>query len=113
MSASIQAALDEAGKVVKKQKLCTAKVGDSLDKLIELVQSCWAKLSAGSANAIRELQAQAEKQGLMKDMNSSTKELHSSINKLSKVSNGYDVSSMTHQQWPHICCTATGTGQSI
>eukprot|EP00879_Flechtneria_rotunda_P020971 GHRR01022082.1.p1 GENE.GHRR01022082.1~~GHRR01022082.1.p1 ORF type:complete len:278 (+),score=107.40 GHRR01022082.1:190-1023(+) len=84
MSASIQAALDEAGKVVKKQKLCTAKVGDSLDKLIELVQSCWAKLSAGSANAIRELQAQAEKQGLMKDMNSSTKELHSSINKLSK-----------------------------
>lgn len=78
-------ALDEAGKVIKKQKVCATRVADSLDKLIQLAQQSRQQLAAGSSDAIQQLQAQAEQLGLLKDMNSSTKELHSSINKLSKV----------------------------
>jgi hypothetical protein len=82
---TIEAALDEAGKVVKKQKLCNAKVENSLDKLITLVTACRANLVAGDRHDIKELVAKAEQLGLVKDMNNSTKEFHSSINKLSKV----------------------------
>jgi len=81
----MQAALDEAGKVIKKQKLSASKVSDCLDKLLQLAQQSRQQLAAGSNDAIQQLQAQAEQLGLVKEMNNSTKELHSSINKLSKV----------------------------
>lgn len=85
MSSNISAAIDEAGKVTKKQKLCAGKVSDALDRLIQLAQQSRQQLEAGSDDAIAQLQSQAEQLGLLKEMNSSTKELHSSINKLSKV----------------------------
>lgn len=78
-------ALDEAGKVIKKQKVSEGKVSDSLDKLITLAQQAQQQLAAGSSDAVQQLKAQAEQLGLIKEMNNSTKELHSSINKLSKV----------------------------
>jgi hypothetical protein len=82
----MDAALDEAGKVIKKQKLCSSKVSDCLDQLLQLAQQSRQQLLAGSTgDVLQQLKAQAEKQGLLKEMNSSTKELHSSINKLSKV----------------------------
>lgn len=84
MSTNIETALDEAGKVCKKQKLCAAKVSDCMDKLIQLVVESRNKVAAGSSDAVQQLITQAEG-GLLKEMNSSTKELHSSINKLSKV----------------------------
>lgn len=83
---NIDAALDEAGKVIKKQKLSAGKVSDCLDKLIHLTQQSRQQLAAGSSDAVLQLQSQAEQLGLLKEMNSSTKELHSSISKLSKVS---------------------------
>lgn len=85
MSSNISAAIDEAGKVTKKQKLCAGKVSDALDRLIQLAQQSRQQLEAGSGDATAHLQSQAEQLGLLKEMNSSTKELHSSINKLSKV----------------------------
>lgn len=82
----MDAALDEAGKVIKKQKLCSSKVSDCLHQLLQLAQQSRQQLLAGStSDVLQQLKAQAEKQGLLKEMNSSTKELHSSINKLSKV----------------------------
>lgn len=84
-NSNMQAALDEAGKVIKKQKLSASKVSDCLDKLLQLAQQSRQQLAAGSNDAIQQLQAQAEQLGLVKEMNNSTKELHSSINKLSKV----------------------------
>lgn len=85
MSTNIEAALDEAGKVVKKQKLCASKVDEALDKLISLAKDARQKAAKGSGDSIKDLLARAEKLGIVKDMNSSTKELHSSISKLSKV----------------------------
>jgi hypothetical protein len=84
MSSNIDTALDEAGKVCKKQKLCGAKVSDCMDKLIAMVKASRDKAAAGSGDAIQQLITEAEGD-LLKEMNSSTKELHSSINKLSKV----------------------------
>jgi hypothetical protein len=82
---NLEAALDEAGKVIKKQKVSAGKVSDALDKLIQLAQQSRQQLAAGSSDVINQLKAQAEQLGLVKEMNSSTKEFHSSINKLSKV----------------------------
>lgn len=88
---NIDAALDEAGKVIKKQKVSASKVSDCLDKLIQLAQQSRQQLASGSTDAIQQLQAQAEQLGLVKEMSSSTKELHSSINKLSKVCGAFSL----------------------
>lgn len=88
MASSVETALEEAGKVVKRQKLCSSKVADGLDKLIALVNASRANLVAGDEAALSELQARAEQAGLLKDMNASTKELHKSINNLSKACGG-------------------------
>lgn len=98
MSSNISAAIDEAGKVTKKQKLCAGNVSDALDRLIQLAQQSRQQLEAGSDDAIAQLQSQAEQLGLLKEMNSSTKELHSSINKLSKVRGRVCV----------VCCLCVG-----
>lgn len=82
---NLEAALDEAGKVIKKQKVSSGKVSDSLDKLIQLAQQSRQQLAAGCSDATQQLKVQAEQLGLIKEINSSTKEFHSSINKLSKV----------------------------
>jgi transcriptional regulator with GAF, ATPase, and Fis domain len=80
-----QAALDEAGKVVKKQKTCAERVDASIDQLISLVQAARARLaSQPEPGAVRELQQQIQKLGLEKEMNSQTKELHTAVGKLNK-----------------------------
>jgi hypothetical protein len=86
MSTNIQAALDEAGKVVKKQKTCGSKVDASLDKLIAAALAARQALAAGAGDAVLSgLAQQLEEMGSIKEMNAHTKDLHSSISKLSKV----------------------------
>ena len=82
----MQAALDEAGKVVKKQKTCSERVDGSIDQLISLVLATRARLASGpQPGAIKELKTQVQKLELEKEMNSQTKELHTAIGKLNKV----------------------------
>jgi hypothetical protein len=89
-TAALQAALDEAGKVAKKQRGASLRVADSLDRLIALAQgardaAAAAAGGAGGAAALPQLQAQVAAAGLEKEMSSATRELHSGINKLGKV----------------------------
>lgn len=94
MSATITAALDEAGKVVKKQKTCETKVAQSLDSVIALVAKARDKLASGSVSdpsaLVSDLSKQIEELGFSKDLASSTKELHGTVNKLSKVTGAPD-----------------------
>lgn len=86
-TSNMEAAIDEAGKVIKRQRVSAGKVADSVDKLIQLAQQARQQLAAGNSDAIQQLQAQAEQLGLLKEMHNSTKEFHSSISKLNKVCN--------------------------
>jgi hypothetical protein len=82
----MQAALDEAGKVVKKQRTCAERVDGCIDQLISLVMATRARLAAGQhIGAVKELQQHIQKLGLEKEMNSQTKELHTAVGKLNKV----------------------------
>lgn len=81
----LEAALDDAGKVLMKQRACEARCDASVDQLISLVLEARAKLAAGNAGAVAELQKQIQKLGLEKEMNSHTKELHAAVGKLNKV----------------------------
>lgn len=87
MSNSVAAALDESQRVVKKQKTCAAKVDGCIDELLGLAIAArdQAASSDASAAAVRELSARAESAGLIKEMNTQTKDLHSIVAKLSKV----------------------------
>lgn len=87
-AANMQAALDEAGKVVKKQRLCAAKVGDAVQQLLDAATAARDAVASGATSAqaaVGQLQAQVQQLGLVQDMTSSTKDLHSAISKLSKV----------------------------
>lgn len=83
---SIQAALDDAQRVVKKQKVCAERVDGCIDQLISLVLAARAELASGpKPRAVKELQKKIQKLGLEKEMNSQTKELHVAVGKLNKV----------------------------
>lgn len=114
VNTNTEAALDEAGKVVKKQRLCAAKVNDAIDKLIKLAKDAREQAAAGSGDAIKDLLAKAEKLGIAKDMNSSTKDLHSSIGKLGKVRSSElcGRSGPTSSLCDCACCCA-GFGQGL
>lgn len=87
MSSNVQSALDEAGKVVKKQKVCSTKIDECLNQLITLVRAAKERVEAGNAvQSPKELQKKLEQLGLTKEMNNQTKDLHSAVNKLSKAS---------------------------
>jgi hypothetical protein len=91
-SSAVQAALDEAGKVVKKQKTISARTDACLDTLIGLVAGARDALSEDSMQDAEEvlqgLLKRIEAQGIAKELNAQTKELHSSIGKLGKVRGG-------------------------
>lgn len=85
-STSLQVALDDAGKVLKKQKTCAARTDACVEQLISLVAAARAQLVAGgSPQVVSDLQEQVKKLGLEKEMTSQTKELHTAVGKLSKV----------------------------
>lgn len=81
-STATEAALDEAGRVVKRQRTCSERVCESLDQLIALALKARAGVAAGEADAVAKLQSAAPP--LLASMNASTKELHGAVNKLSK-----------------------------
>jgi hypothetical protein len=82
-------ALDEANRVVKKQKTCSTRTDACLDTLIGLVASARDALCEDSMQDAEEvlqgLAKRVEAQGIVKELNAQTKELHSSIGKLGKV----------------------------
>jgi hypothetical protein len=82
---AMQAALDDAGKVVKKQRTCAAKSAQAVDELLKLVEGARAAAAAGSATAVADLLARVEAAGVKQELNSQTKDLHSAVNRLSKV----------------------------
>mmetsp|Transcript_2254 Transcript_2254/g.5059 ORF Transcript_2254/g.5059 Transcript_2254/m.5059 type:complete len:392 (+) Transcript_2254:89-1264(+) len=88
MSIALDAALDEAGKVIKKQKTCDSKVSVCIDQLIDAVSNARASLLAdpnlSTEVAMQQLSKKLDEMGVMKEMNSQVKDLHSSVNKLSK-----------------------------
>lgn len=87
---NMQAALDEAGKVVKKQKTCAAKTDALLGQLISVVQASQTQLSSDVAStcqcsAIKEFNLKVGNLDLIKELNTQTKEVHTAIGKLGKV----------------------------
>ncbi|KXZ50205.1 hypothetical protein GPECTOR_17g842 [Gonium pectorale] len=88
MSAN-QTALDEVQKCIKRQKTCASKTDAALDSLISMVKAAQEELerSAPGADAegtIARLHKSIEEAGLLKDINSSTKEFHTAISKFGK-----------------------------
>lgn len=83
----MQAACDEVVKVVKKQKTCSSKTSDVLERLITAVAAARQAISSGTAcsGALQELAATVEQLAAVKELNSCTKDLHASISKLGKV----------------------------
>lgn len=86
---AIQAALDDSGKVVKKQRSCETQVEKSLAQLIDAVASARAEVASEDCldpdNVIKELRQKIDSQALISDMISQTKDLHTAVGKLSKV----------------------------
>jgi hypothetical protein len=83
-------ALEEAGRVVKKQRTCCSRTDACLDTLIGLVAGARDALSDDSMQdpdeVVHGLLKRIEAQGIAKELNAQTKELHSSIGKLGKAS---------------------------
>jgi hypothetical protein len=85
-SEGLQAALDDAARVVKVQRTTAERVDACMDQLISLVCAAREQLASGaSPGAVGELKKQVQKLGIEKDMNSQTKELHAAVGKLNKV----------------------------
>lgn len=112
---SIQGALDEAGKVVKRQKTCEAKVEQCLDQLIDLVSKCRDEALSvacpGPAAALSELEGRLGELGLIKDMNGQTKDLHSAVTKFSKVRK-LSMEGLPEKWWPALD-TLDGYGAAL
>ena len=94
-AANIQAALDEAGKAVKKQKTCAEKSSAVVDRMEGMVSAAIAQLEAGmdvdsevTAKVSAELYKQLEEAGCVKELNSLTKDLHGAVGKLGKAREG-------------------------
>ena len=99
----MQAACDEAGRVVKRQKLCAAKTDELLEKLVNLLTSTRTQVASTNSSApLSELAKQLEKLGVVKELNTSTKDLHSSVGKLSKVGSHMTAICTTHIDRPSL-----------
>ena len=85
---NIDLALNEAEKVVKRQRACACRTDDCLDKLIQEVTEARKQISAPGANVnamMRGLNENVNKRDIVKDIADNTKELHGAVNKLGKV----------------------------
>jgi hypothetical protein len=86
-AATLDVALDEAGRVVKKQRTCASTSGRVLDELIAAVDDCRGRLPAsgsGAAAAVAELAAALAARPAVREANAATKDLHGAIAKLGK-----------------------------
>lgn len=84
----MQVALEDAGKVLKKQKTCSSKSDESLDVLIGWITQLQKDLESGKAEsrgaALDELKKRLKERDIVQELNSYTKDLHSGINRLGK-----------------------------
>lgn len=103
----MQSAIEEAGKCIKRQKTCASKGEATVSQLIAMVDSAKRELESGKASdpeaTLAQLHKAIEEAGLLKELNSSTKEFHTSIAKLGKVRVGRESNAET---------LATGPGRS-
>ena len=86
MTEHIQAAIKEAERVSKKQKICANKTSDSLSNLIDELTAAKHQLaSEGSQKAVfQDLNKRLAQLDTVSKISEQTKDLHSTVNKLSK-----------------------------
>lgn len=84
----IDAALQEAERVCKKQKVCAGKITECIDALIQEISAAQQQLTMESdvAGVMQQLSQRCSKPEALKELSDSTKDLHSAVNKLGKVS---------------------------
>ena len=116
-SGALSAALEDAERVVKKQRTCETRTDELLDQLISMVLATKAQLETEgaqqqqqqpAAGALAALQQQVQKLGIEKEMNSQTKELHAAVGKLGKVRN---VRAPRLRVWRRACAQCSGAKQ--
>ena len=88
MTDQIQAAIKEAERVSKKQKVCNTKTNDCLSNLVDELTAAKHRIaSEGSSEAVlRDLNRRLGQLNTVHTISEQTKDLHSTVNKLSKVS---------------------------
>ncbi|KAK9833790.1 hypothetical protein WJX74_005894 [Apatococcus lobatus] len=86
MTEHIQAAIKEAERVSKKQKTCNTKTNDSLSNLLDELTAAKHRIaSEGSSEAVlRDLNKRLGQLNTVHTISEQTKDLHSTVNKLSK-----------------------------
>lgn len=84
---NIEAALKEAERVCKKQRVCAVKTAECLDLLIAEISNAQQQLcsEADGAAIMQDLAQCLSRPDALKDLSDSTKDLHSAVNKLGKV----------------------------
>lgn len=84
---NLEAALKEAERVCKKQKVCAGKTADCLSKLAQTLQTAQLRLGTSTDGTLdaQDLLKTLQSPELLKDLTESTKDLHSAVNKLGKV----------------------------
>ncbi|KAL4447903.1 hypothetical protein ABPG75_005122 [Micractinium tetrahymenae] len=88
-AADVEAALNEADKAAKKQKVCAAASADAVNRLLQALQRARARLladpGASPQAVLAELQAELAGAELAAGMTGATKELHGAVSKLGKI----------------------------
>ncbi len=87
MTEHIQAAIKEADRVAKKQRVCATKTSDSLNNLIDELTAAKHRIATEgtSEGVIKELNQRLGQLNTVHTISEQTKDLHSTVNKLSKV----------------------------
>ncbi len=90
MNVNLHAAVDEANKCIKRQKTCASKSDAIINSIISLVTAAQKELENGAEGSdpeatLTRLLESIEDAGLFKELNSTTKDFHTSIAKLGKV----------------------------
>ena len=83
----IDAALQEAERVCKKQKVCAVKITECIDALIQEISAAQQQLTSESdvAGVMQQLSQRCSKPEALKELSDSTKDLHNAVTKLGKV----------------------------
>ena len=83
----VAAAVAEADRVVKRQKVCSVKFADTVDSLLAAVNASRDKLlhSGCGESVLADLKQHVTQLGVPSDLHDQTKQLHGAIAKLGKV----------------------------
>lgn len=101
-SESVLAALQDAQRVAKKQKTCAVETAQCMDTLVKEVEAARTRMLAGrgdGAKVAAELHARLAKLDLIAAVSNHTKDVHSAVTKLSKVSGAACVMCMGAWAW--------------